>query len=196
MSTPSAKRSLFQTPVRSRKKQRTGGKKQSSTMKIPRSLLPETKLYSRSTLANYGLSNLSYSSIPQDMNQGDDGEDFLGSKFRITRMRVYYDFSQSTLTSGVRIAVVIPRNPSSAPVNALSTSTTPINTREYTVLHDMLLPDAAETAAGTFDVTGPINVEMSNTGTTALRNNVWLLIWSNSIDLTSSCSYQVWFTDA
>lgn len=197
MSTPTAKRSLFQTPVRSRKRQRTMGKKQRTTMKIPKSLLPETKMYSRVNLSNIAL-NAAFSSIPQDLTQGDNSDNFVGSKFRIQRIRVWYDFSQISLSSGLRVVAVIPKDPSAAPVSVVTTSTTPINTREFTVLHDMLLPDSVDTASGTFDITGPINVEMNNTGTSVFKNNLWLFVWAatTNTQLQDSFSYQVWYTDA
>lgn len=197
MSTPTAKRSLFQTPVRSRKRQRTMGKKQRTTMKIPKSLLPETKMFFQNTLNNIAL-NSAFTSVPQDLTQGDDGEDFTGSKFRVQRLRVFYDFSQVALGSGVRVAVVIPKDPTIAPITLFSSTISPINSREFTVLHDMLLPDSPDTAAGTFDITGPINVEMNNAGAAVYKNNIWIYVYSvaTNTQLRDSFSYQVWFTDA
>lgn len=163
-------------------------------MKIPRSLLPETKNYIGS-LSNNTTSS-AYSSIPGDMSQGDDGSQFIGQKFRMTRLRVHYDFSQLPFSEACRVSVLIPKDPTTTPtgLNAVSQWDTSV----YTVLHDMLLPDSPETLAGTFDVVGPINVEMNSLGTGTLRNNIWIYAHSASAGaaMAPKVTYQVWFTDA
>lgn len=189
------KRSLFQTPTRASKRSKTSkSSTKSTTMKIPRSLMPETKQYVSSILSS-ATTNYAYASIPSSISQGDDGNDFIGSKFRISRIRVNYDFSQLSLTSGVRVSVVIPKDPSTYPI--LTSTIQQWDTQTYTVLHDMILPDSPDTATGTFDVTGPINVHMSSAGSTPLRNNVYLFVYStgNGSALQTDFSYSVWFTD-
>lgn len=187
---PVAKRALFTTPSRSAKRV----KRTKTVMKIPRSLLPETKNYI-GTLTNTATSS-AYSSIPLDMTQGDDGSQFLGQKFRMTRLRVNYDFSQLPFSEAVRVTVLIPKDPTTTPsiLNAASQWDTSV----YTVLHDMILPDAPEALAGTFDVVGPINVDMNSAGTSVLRNNIWIYCFSASAGtaMAPKVLYQLWFTDA
>lgn len=187
------KRSLFQTPQRVTKRRRTT--KRTQRMKIPKFLLPETKQYIQSALT---LSNASaaFSNICTDITQGNDADQFIGSKYRITRLRVNYDFSQVSLSEAVRISVLIPKNASSIPV--LFSARDQWDTNLYTVLHDMILPDSPDTASGTFDVTGPINVEMDNDGTTPVRNSVYVYVYSagNGLVLRADFSYAFWFTDA
>lgn len=137
-----------------------------------------------------------YSSIYTYMQQGDAGEHFSGSKFRMLRLRVMYDFSQITITSAVRMSVVIPKDPSTAPV--LASAVNGWDTQQYTVLFDRIVGDAAELLAGTFDVTGPITLEGTNDGITPLRNNVHVYFHSsgNGGAMGIKASIAVWFTDA
>lgn len=192
----SAKRSLFTTPTRTPKRRRTASSKKSTTMKIPRSLLPETKQFIQ-TNSMSSVTNGAYQSIPGAMTQGDLGDDYTGSKFRIKRLRVYYDFTQLTLTDAVRISVVIPKVAGSLGLPLVNVD--PWDTDSYTVLHDMLLPDAQECLAGTFDVTGPINVELNKTGLPT-RNDIFVVAVSAgsgaAIANIGVMRYCLWFTDA
>jgi len=189
---PSVKRALFQTPTRRSKRVKTSTSMK-TVMKVPKSMIPETKQYIASALA-FSSSNYSYSSIPTDMSQGDSSEQFIGSKFRLMRLRVNYDWSALTLIEAVRISVVIPKDPTTAPV--LSSASRQWDTTAFTVLHDMLLPKDPAVAAGTFDVTGPINCEMNSTGTSPLRNNVYIYVHSgtNGAALATDVTYSCWFT--
>lgn len=194
MSTPTAKRSLFQTPTRAAKRRKASAKKPS--MRIPRSLLPETKQYLQSSLTN-ATTNAAYSFIPIDMTQGVQSTQFLGSKFRISRIRVFYDVDSSiTLTKGVRISVLMNKDPSSTP--SLSSELIPWDTTSNTVVHDMFLPNDPGLRTGTFDVVGPFNVEMSTTGSNCQRNNLTVWIQSAGVGaaLRTQVSYAVWYTDA
>lgn len=192
MSTPSAKRSLFQTPTRAAKRRKASAKK--PLMRIPKSLLPETKQFIKSSLTN-GDTDFAYSSIPTDMTQGDGGNEFLGAKFRIQRIRVFYDID-TTLSKGVRIAVAIPKDPSG--VVGVTNEREAFNTHQDTVLYDMLLPNDPSCLSGTFDVVGPINVELNAAGTTPLRNNIQVYVHSDNVGLTltGDVGYCVWYTDA
>lgn len=189
----SAKRALFTTPSRSTPKRRRITPQTRQVMRIPRSLLPETKQFIRSILT--GTTNTAYSSIYQDMSQGDDGTQFVGTKFRMLRLRVMYDFSQLSLTEGVRMSVVIPKNPSVVP--SLLSAITPWDTQQYTVLFDRIVGDDTSLVTGTFDVKGPITLEGDSSGFTPLRNNVIVYFQSASsgANLASKVNYQMWFTD-
>lgn len=191
---PSAKRSLFQTPTRVTKRRRSPSKK-SVSMRVPKSLLPETKNFIQDSLTNNSTS-YAYSSVPSDMGQGDGGNQFIGQKFRMLRLRVNYDFTQLTITEAVRVSIVMPKDPSTIPT--LTASLAQWDTSNFTVLHDLLLPDAAEVAAGTFDVTGPLNVEMNSSGTTPLRNNIYIYVHTAGLGATIrfNFGYQIWYTDS
>jgi len=192
---PTAKRALFQTPSRSSKRTKTMTARRGAT-RIPKSLMPEMKQTVAATLTT-NTSNYAYSSIPLDLAQGDTSKNFDGAKFRIARIRVMYDFLGVTgfLAEGVRVSVIIPKDPTFIPVGPVTTHS-PWGTDEYTVLYDALLPADSATSAGTFDVTGPINCEMNSTGTASLRNNVYVFVQSvgNGSSLKSDFSYSVWFT--
>lgn len=193
----SARRALFVTPVRPTKRRRLAPpRRRRPPPRIPKSMLPEMKNFRSGTLSTSG-SNYAYSSISNTIVQGDDGNDYIGSKYRMHRIRVMYDYSQLSLTSAVRLMLVITKDPSTTPTAILSSATTPVDPHSYTVLHDMLLPDSPDALAGTFDWTGPLNVEMSQIGGTVLRNNVWLLAYStsNGTNISSKTSFSVWFTD-
>lgn len=191
----SAKRALFQTPTRSSKRRKTSSKK--PTMRIPKSLLPETKQYVRNSLTS-STTNEGYSSIAKDMSQGSTGDDFIGSKFRVQRIRVNYDIQSSvTLTEGVRITVLIPKRAGFPPVLS-PRANSQWDTHVFTVLHDLLLPDDPSTRTGTFDVVGPINVETNSADSIVMRNDIHILAHSAGAgaDLASTISYAVWYTDA
>ena len=134
------------------------------------------------------------------MNQGNDSDQFIGSKFRIQRIRVNYDLTTLTLTSGFRMMLVIPKDPNVSFATSgvpIFTTSDQVNTDEYTVLHDQLMSNDASLRAGTFDWVGPLNVEMNKAGTTCQRNNVHLFFFSDSAgtDANTQITYSVWFTD-
>jgi len=192
---PTAKRALFQTPTRSNKRSRTMKARGMAvgSSKIPKALLPETKQYLAASLSTSGFSD-AYSPIPEQMTQGDSGSEFLGSKFRVMRLRVNYDWSAISLSGAVRLSVVIPKDPTTNP--ALTSSRQQWDTNTYTVLHDMLIPPDSSLTAGTFDVKGPINVEMDATGSAPRRNNICIYVFNtgNGAALASDISYSCWFT--
>lgn len=189
---PTAKRALFQTPTRCSKRSKLATSMK-SVMKVPKSMQPEMKQYEKSTLTT-AFTGYAYSSIPTDMSQGDASDQFIGSKLRMARLRVNYDWSQLTLTEAVRVSVVIPKDPSTTPF--LSNARATWDTAQFTVLHDMILPPDLSVSAGTFDVTGPINIEMTSNGVTCLRNNIQIYVGSNGngTGLANDISYSIWFT--
>lgn len=191
------KRSLFQTPTRVSKRRKTTSSKKTSLMKIPRSLLPEVKHYTQS-ISFTTTTHTAYQSVSNTVLQGDDSDDYVGSKFRMLRLRCFYDFTGGTLSEGVRMCVVIPKDPTTAP--SIGSAVQPWDNTSYTVLHDMLLPNDKSVLAGTFDVTGPINVEMNLTSSVVQRNNIFVYLYSQNAagvigDITNF-RYEMWFTDA
>jgi len=190
---PTAKRALFQSPVRRSKRAKTSTTMKTA-MRVPKSMQPEMKHFLTNAL-QVGVGDVAQASIPLQMSQGDDSTQFDGSKFRIARIRVNYDWSDLTLTEGVRLSVVIPKNVASGP-GPLTAAKNQWDTSEYTILYDMLLPPDLATSAGTFDVTGPINVQMTADGTSVIRNNVYIYAHSaaNGANLFPRISYSCWFT--
>lgn len=189
------KRQLFTTPTRSVRR-RTKAKPRTVT-RIPRSMKPETKQYISG--ANFtNTTNEAYVSVPDAIQQGDNDNQFVGTKLRVLRLRVYYDFSQLSLTDAVRISVIIPKDPTATP--SLLYNVDPWPNNAYTVLHDMLLPDDPSVLAGTFDITGPINVQYSSGGITPLKNNIYIYLHSasNGASLAnlSAVKYSLWYSDA
>lgn len=191
----STRRALFTTPARPTKRRRTTPARRQAPMRIPKSLMPEMKQYYRNTLVTNGTS-YAYSEIPLDMAQGDTSQNFDGAKFRIHRIRVNYDFSQASLSGGVRMMLIIPKDVSFNPTALISSARDQIDTNLHTVLFDRLVSDDLMTAAGTFDWKGPLNVEMNVSGTAAQRNNVFLYVYGNNagLALRDDFSYSVWFT--
>ena len=194
----SVKRNLFTTPSRVKRQKTTGAMtRKSTTMQIPKSLLPETKQYILGFEITQSTVNSTWSSIPTDMFQGDDASQFIGSKFRIQRIRVHYDYTGLAMDRGFRMMLVIPKDPSlTAPV-PIGSEFDEVDTDQYTVLHDQLMSNDSSLRAGTFDWTGPLNVEMNKSGVTPLRNNVFLYIYSTGAGglVQFRTKYAVWFTD-
>ena len=172
----SARRRLFPTPASSVKRRRV-----MTQTRIPRSLQPEIKQFVNAiTMGTVG-ANTATLSIPIYMNQGNDGDEFLGSKFRILRVRVFFDYTDVTTTSGIRMALGIPKDPSATTVltNASDGTVVPHNMRQVTMLKEMFLKTDGSNLNGYMEWLGPLNVEMNDTGNTPLKNN--LILQVNSI---------------
>lgn len=189
------KRSNYHAPSRHAKRAKRYTKPY-QRMKIPRSLIPETKQFYRDSLQSLG-TDYSYSVITSDMSQGDAGSQFLGSHMRVMRVRVYYDFSDyvTALFEGVRLSLYIPKNPTG--VVAQANARDPWDKHLVTPLHEILLPKDASALTGVFDWTGPVNVEFDAAGIGALRNALVLQVCStgNATNLGSRLSYVVWYTE-
>jgi hypothetical protein len=128
------------------------------------------------------------------MAQGDSAGEFIGAKFRLTRLRVYYDLSHISFSRGIRISVLIPKKAGTTPPGFTIDSW---DTNLFTVLYDMLLPNDPSVLSGTFDVTGPINIELDGAGVNILRNDILIVFTSsNGATVQSNVSYTVWYTDA
>lgn len=168
-------------------------------MRIPRSLLPEMKQYTKSFLTQ-GTATTAQSYIPQDMAQGDGSNEFVGHKFRVMRLRVHYDFSDAVVTTGgIRIVVYIPKNPSELTF-PIGNNVSPIDTTRYTVLKDLQLPGDPSRLAGWFDVKGPINVELDLTGSVLRKNALGINVvsrdnQSSATYLNNRTTYSLWYTD-
>jgi len=175
--TPSRRR-LFTTPTSSAKRRRV-----MTQTSIPKSLQPELKQFA--TLTNLGTSgaNTAIMSIPAYMAQGDGGDQFIGSKFRIVRVRVYFDYSDVVTTSGIRLSLGIPKDPSDTTILSTSTEGTlaiPIM-RQVTMLKEMFLKTDGSNLNGYMEWNGPLNVEMNVSGVTPLKNNLILQINSEGV---------------
>lgn len=206
MSSPS----LYDTPARPRKRARTTtlaprrlfGSVSRPRYRIPRSLLPEMKQFVKTQLFGANADE-AYSSIPLDLTQGDDGNQFVGTKIRIKRLRVMYDFTgySTPTTTAIRISVVIPKDVNFPPAagTIVSNRYTPINTHDYTVLHDRLVPLASgDYRVGQFDVTMNLPVEFSLGGTSVRKNDLIVIAYSpgNGTAARAIMGYAVWYTDS
>jgi len=193
-STP-ARRRLFSSPASSVKR-----RKVTTQTRIPTSMQPELKQWvSSATMVTVG-ANSAVMSIPNFMSQGDNGDQFLGSKFRILRVRVFFDYTDVTTTSGVRLALGIPKDISDNAIIDTGTSGTiiPHNLRRTTMLKEMFLKTDGSNLNGYMEWKGPLNIEMSDIGTSPLKNNLLLQINSDgvaaSIASTARTRVEVLFT--
>ena len=192
-STP-ARRRLFSSPASTPKR-----RKVMTQTTIPRALQPEVKQYVNAVTMSLATADCAIMSIPSYMNQGNDGDEFVGSKFRILRVRVYFDYSDVTTTSGIRLALGIPKDPSTTTILSTSDVTvTPANMRRTTILKEMFLKTDGSNLNGYMEWKGPLNVEMNDTGTTPLKNNLILQINSDgvgaSVAATARTRVEVLFT--
>jgi len=140
---------------------------------IPKSLMPELKQFIR-TGALSSIFNSAYTSVPVSMGAGTSGVAFLGSKFRIERVRVYYDYSGITVTEGIRMALGIPKDPSNLTIleTGANSTTLPANMRKVTILKERFLKTDGSDLNGFLEWKGPLNVEMDDAGAVALKNNL------------------------
>ena len=193
--TTPARRRLFTSPASAAKRRRV-----MTQTSIPKSLQPELKQFVTSTGLIATSTNAAVLSIPTSMSQGNDGDQFDGSKFRITRVRVFFDYSDVTTTSGIRLALGIPKDPSSTTILDVGTSGTviPHNMRQVTMLKQMFLKTDGSNLNGYMEWNGPLNIEMNDTGNSVLKNNLTLQINSdgvaNDLSLNTRTRVEVMFT--
>jgi len=181
--TTPARRRLFSSPASTSKR-----RKVMTQTRIPKAMQPELKQYvTTSSLQTTG-TNTAYLSIPLVMNQGNDGDQFLGSKFRIMRIRVYFDYSDVATTSGIRMALGIPKDPTGFTIfdTGSSGTVTPANMRVTTMLKEMFLKTDGSNLNGYMEWSGPLNIEMSATGTGVLKNNLIFQVNSDGVGSTLS----------
>lgn len=202
MSSTSARRALlFDTPMRPTKRSRTTRARRRMSSRVPRSLLPEMKQYQVSSLSS-AVTSFAVSSVPTDLSQGDGGDQFIGNKCRIKRLRVYYDMSLGATGhdgGAVRVMVYIPKRPSTAVTTSpILSSTDPIDNDFYTVLADRIVPTGESVAAGTMDVKMNLPILFNKTGDTVYRNDLRVGIFAKNATsgLNTNMAYSVWFTDA
>lgn len=199
MSTPSARRALlFDTPVRPAKRARVTKNSRKKTMRIPRSLLPEMKHFSANSL-NASDTNHAESNLTSLIVQGDDFNQFIGSKFRFHRLRVNYDFTGvAGLTQGIRILLV--RHHASytpSPTGWSTTNQQPDFNRDI-ILFDRMVPTDNSTRTGTFDV--PLRMLVKKWSTGGVFNadvalSIVVVSPSTGAAIQSRVGYTVWFTD-
>jgi len=178
-----ARRRLFTSPASAAKRRRV-----MTQTRIPKAMQPELKQWVSFQNLNVSGVNAAFMSIPLFMNQGDDGDDFLGSKFRILRVRVYFDYTDVTTTSGIRLSLGIPKDPGNTTITDIGTAGTliPHNYRQVTMLKEMFLKTDGSNLNGYMEWSGPLNVEMNSAGSSPLKNNLTLQI--NSDGVSSSIS--------
>jgi len=156
------------------KRQRTLVRRPTRTLPVRRFAKPEIKQWI-SVAPLTDVINGAYVSIPVAMAQGDDGNDFLGAKFRILRVRIYYDYTTTTPTESIRMGLGVPKNPDTAelfPVTTGQSQVVPTSYFEYTMLKEKYLKTDGSDYAGMMEWTGPLNVEMNQQGTSPVRNNL------------------------
>ena len=175
------------TPARRRTYSQSGAaakrRRVMTQTRIPKALMPELKQWV-SAVALDATINDARMSIPSFMQQGNDGDQFLGSKFRITRVRVYFDYSDVTFTTGIRMALGIPKDPTDTTIlsNVTGFSTVvPANMRQVTMLKEMFLKTDGSNLNGYMEWSGPLNIEMNEGGTAPLKNNLILQINSDGV---------------
>jgi len=176
-STP-ARRRLFTSSASAAKRRRV-----MTQTKIPKALMPELKQFvTFSSLPS--TANSAQVSIPSVMGQGDSGTAYDGSKFRIARVRVFFDYSDVTTTRGIRLALGIPKDPSDTTIlsNLAGNCTSePANMRQVTMLKEMFLKTDNSNLNGYMEWSGPLNVEMNASGTTPLKNNLIFQVNSDGV---------------
>jgi len=180
-----ARRRLFTSPASAAKRRRV-----TTQTRLPKSMQPELKQWvSAVSLTSVG-ANTATMIIPQAMNQGNDGDQFLGSKFRIMRVRVYFDYTDVTTTSGIRLALGMPKDINDNVIMDTGTSGTviPLNMRRTTLLKEMFLKTDGSNLNGYMEWLGPLNIEMSDDGNSTLKNNLIVQINSDAVGATIASS--------
>jgi len=172
-------------------------------MKIPRRLLPEIKLNIVDSATSFLTNQQASYDLPDNIVRGTASNDRIGSKIRISRIRVHFDYSGlTTLTSGVRMSLVIPKDPSVTAL--LSSQYASWDTQRFTVLYDTIMPNDPSCLAGIVEFASPLNVEYGGPQQPngIQRNNVQLLLFAqaNPNDagslLAANTNVSIYYTDA
>ena len=156
------------------KRQRTMVKRTTRTLPLKRNPTPEIKQWISAVNLTTTL-NGAYVTIPTAMSQGDDGNDFIGSKFRVLRVRIYYDYSTVTVTDSIRMVLGVPKDPSQTAILTTTTGQSQVLPANYfatTILKEKYLKTDGSDHAGYMEWTGPLNVEMNEGGTIPLKNSL------------------------
>jgi len=164
----------FTTYTPSAKRRRTTGRSTTRTLSVRRYQAPEVKQFISSTSLT-SVTNGAYASLSVIMTNGDDGNDFVGSKFRILRVRIYYDYTDVTAGNPIRMALGVPKDPTTTSLlttTALQGLVLPANYHNITILKEKFLKTDGSDRSGVMEWTGPLNVEMDTQGIAALRNNL------------------------
>lgn len=187
----SVKRRLFTTPTKAKRRKTT------TTMRVPKSLLPETKQYTKTMLTGSS-TDYTFSHVPDDMIQGYFGNEYVGSKFKIQRLKINYDWTAqvSTMTSGIRMVVGICKDPSVAAHDHVTGVTAQIDHRAVTVLAERYFQPTLDDCCGSIDLKLPLNVEMSSTGSNVMKNNVFIIFYcpGKGTALKTLITYSSYFT--
>jgi len=184
LTTP-ARRRLFPTPASSAKRRKT-----MTQTRIPKAMMPELKQFV-STAALTSVTDSAYVSIPSIMNPGTGGDDFEGSKFRIMRVRVYYDYSDVATTSGIRMALGMPKISTATTIldtSSVNGTVRPANARSTTILKEKFLKTDGSDLNGYMEWTGPLNVEMNGPGNGIFKNNLIFQVNSDGVGTSLAAS--------
>jgi len=178
MAWSTTRRLPFTTYTPAAKRRRVTSRAVTRNLPVRQAAKPEIKQWiSASTLPS--ATDGAYMSIPIYMTQGDDGNDFIGSKFRILRVRVYYDYTGLTITDSVRMVLGVPKDPNSTSIlstTAGQSQTLPSNYFNVTIFKEKYLKTDGSDHAGFLEWTGPLNVEMDQTGASPLKNNLFFQV--------------------
>jgi len=170
----------FTTYTPPAKRQRTMTRRTTRSLPVRRAAVPEVKQFiSFSPLTS--VTNGAYVSIPGIMTQGDDGQDFIGSKFRILRVRIYYDYSGVAAGTPIRLGLGVPKDVSTVSLFTTTANLSqilPSNHFNITMLKEKHLKTDSSDRTGIMEWTGPLNVEMDSGGANPLKNN--LIFQANS----------------
>ena len=151
--------------------------------RIPKAMLPELKQFVSTANLTSGTDE-AYVSIPSIMNPGTGGDDFEGSKFRIARVRVYYDYTDVASTSGIRMALGMPKVSTATtilPTGATLGTVRPANLRSTTIVKEKFLKTDGSDLNGYMEWTGPLNVEMNGPGNGIFKNNLIFQVNSDGV---------------
>lgn len=152
---------------------------------IPKSLMPETKFTDRTSTVASSFFN-AFTVLPL---QGDDGDDFIGSKINLRSLDVTSFVSTPT---NVRVSVLIPKDPSVAP-----TSIGPnlkYSQHDFHILYDEFFtaPDKSGTRFK-ISLNGK-TAEWNTLGSTVLKNNIYV-VTNSSVSNTIISSSRLYYND-
>ena len=194
MSTPSARRALiFDTPGRPAKRAR----KTTRRMRIPRSLLPEMKHAPFTSLSSTS-TNYSYRDVGSLPTQGDDSDQFVGTRYRLQRLRVNYDFTSLSPTSAIRILVTKGQSSQTPSLASFSSAAGQPDYDREQVLFDRILSRDDATKAGTFDVRlRNLLMKRYSNGSFIVGDTVYLSVYGVGLGsaLSGDFAGTVWYTD-
>jgi len=153
--------------------------------KLSRLRLPELK-YRDYSLLSSGTGNIEQLIVLQ----GDDGDDYTGSKLFMERIDTSCSFSSP---ESARLTVLMPKDPTSAPI--FLDPTRRYDERQFTILYDEIIPSEGSNFLARRRISiKRMQEKISSISSVVIKGNLYVC-WNFNSPQTSTANTRLYFTD-